>query len=92
MEKKNIPHVKPYPELVKVPSFTRNFEIYVCSYASVANSLPQWRHRSNQMHNLCKYAFVEFHRYWIGSQTVVIRNDSEKNIFKVGIYQLRLRG
>ena len=35
--------------------------------------------------------FVEFHRYLVGSQIVVLENDSEEDVLRVGTYQLKLR-
>jgi len=36
--------------------------------------------------------FLEFHHYPIGSRTVVLGKDSEEDVLRVGIYQLKLRG
>jgi len=35
---------------------------------------------------------VNFHRYLVGSQFVVLENDSEEDVLGVGMYQLLLRG
>ena len=36
--------------------------------------------------------FVDFHRYPVGSQTVVLGNGCEEDVLGVGTYKLRLRG
>jgi len=36
--------------------------------------------------------FVDFHRYPVGSQTVVLGNGSEEDVLGVGTYKLRLFG
>jgi len=35
---------------------------------------------------------VEFHRYSVCSQTVILRNGNKEDVLGVGTYQLRLRG
>ena len=35
---------------------------------------------------------MDFHRYPMGSQSVMLANDSEEDVLGVGMYQLRLRG
>ena len=39
-----------------------------------------------------KVGFVEFHRYPVGSQSIVLGNRSEEDILGVGTCQLKLRG
>jgi len=39
-----------------------------------------------------KAGFVEFHRYLVDPQTVVLGNGSEEDVLEVETYQLRLRG
>jgi len=39
-----------------------------------------------------KVGFVEFHRYPVGSRTVVLGNNSEEDAIRVGTYQLKLHG
>ena len=39
-----------------------------------------------------KAGFVEFHRYPVGTQSVVLGNGSEEDVLGVGTYQLLLQG
>ena len=66
----------------------------MCSHALVANSLPQWIVDTGATERIVqdKAGFVEFHRYPMGSRTVVLGNGSEEDVLGVGTYQLRLRG
>jgi len=76
------------PKLAKVPLSTETPELNVYSHAFVANSLPQWIvHTGATKHRVQDWVgFVEFHRYPVGSWTVVLGNDSEKVVLGVGTY------
>ena len=103
---KNIARVKCYncakkghfardcPEPPRVPLSSHTPELYVCSYALVANSLPNWIVDTGASKHIVRDrdGFVEFHRYPVGSQTVVLGNGSEEDILGLGTYKLRLRG
>jgi len=68
------------PKSAKVPSSTKTPELYVCSYAFVANSLPQWIVDTGVTKHIVqdKAGLVEFHCYPVGSQTVVLGNGAKK--------------
>jgi len=82
------------PEPAKVPYSTKVPELNVCSHAFVANSLPQWIVDTGATKHIVqdKAGFVEFHRYLVGSRTVVLGNGSEEDVLGVGIYQVKLHG
>jgi len=64
------------------------------SHAFVANFLPQWIKDTGANKHIVqdKAGFMAFHPYLVGSRTVILGNDSEKDVLGVGTYQLRLRG
>lgn len=76
------------PEPAKVPTSTNNPELYVCSHAFVANSLPQWIVDTGATKHIVqdRAGFVEYHRYPVGSRTVVLGNDSEEDVLGVETY------
>lgn len=76
------------PEPAKVPTSTKTPELYVCSHAFVANSLPQWIVDTGATKHIVqdRAGFVEFHRCPVGSRTVVLGNGSEEDVLGVGTY------
>ena len=70
------------PEPSKVHFPTKTPDVSVCSYQ---NSLPQWIVDTGATKHIVqdKAGFVEFHRYPVGSQTVVMGNGSEKDVLGV---------
>jgi len=70
------------PEPNKVPFSTKIPNKNVCSHAFVANSLPQRIKdvRANKHIVQDKAGLVDFHRYLVGSRTVVLRNGSEEDV------------
>jgi len=83
-----------YPEPLKVPFSSHAPKLYVHSHALVSNSLPNWIVDMGATKHIVrdKDGFVDFHRYPVGSQTVVLGNGSEEDVLGVGTYKLRLRG
>ena len=57
------------PEPTNVPSFTKASKIYVCFYAFITNSPPQWivDRRATKHIVQDKTDFVDFHLYLVGS-------------------------
>ena len=80
------------PEPSKVPFPTKTPDVYVFSHVFVANSLSQWIVDTRATKRIVqdKAGFVEFHRYLVGSRTIVLGNGSEEDVLGVGTYQLRL--
>jgi len=70
------------PESTKVPLSTKTPELYVYSHLFVANSLPQWIVDTWATKHIVqdKAGFVEFHSYPVGSQTVILGNNSEEDV------------
>jgi len=81
------------PEPAKVPASIKTPELYVCSHAFVANYLPQWIVDMGVTKHIVqdRVGFAEFHRYSVGSRTIILGNDSEEDVLGVGTYQLKLR-
>ena len=76
----------------KVPLSSHTPTLFVCSHALVANSLPNWIVDTGASKNIVRdKGFVDFHRYPVGSQTVVLGNGSEEEVLEVSTYKLRLR-
>ena len=82
------------PEPPKVPFFTSSPKLYVCYYALVANSFPNWIvDMGASKHIVCDQAgFMDFHHYPVGSHTIVLGNESKEDVLDFGTYKLRLHG
>ncbi|KAH9618858.1 hypothetical protein KSS87_009464, partial [Heliosperma pusillum] len=78
----------------KVPFLIHSHELFVCSHALVANSLPNWIVDSGASKHIVRDrdGFVDFHRFPVGSQTVMLGNGSTEDVLGVGTYQIKLRG
>jgi len=77
--------------LKKVLFSTLSPTLYVSSHALVANMIPTWIVDTGaSKHVRDKASFVDFHRYSVGSQSVVLGNDGEEDGLGVGTYQLIL--
>ena len=87
-------YTRDYPEPKKVPFFTYSPELYVCSHALVAKSFPNWIVDTGASKHIVRdrAGFVDFHRFPVGSQTVVLGNGSEEDVLGVGTYRLTLKG
>jgi len=61
---------------------------YVCSHAFVANSLSQWIVDMGTTKHIVqdKASLMEFYCYPVGSQTVVLGSESEKDVLREGTY------
>jgi len=81
-------YARDYPEPSKVPFPTKIPYVNVCSHACVANSLPQWIVDTGATKHMVqnKAGFMEFHRYLVGSRTIVLGNDSKEDVLGVGTY------
>jgi len=77
----------------KVPFFSYTLELYVCSNALIANSLPNWIINTRVSKHIVRDQddIVDFDRYSVGSQIVVMGNGREEDVLGVGTYKLRLR-
>jgi len=81
-------YARDYPEPSKVPFPTKIPYVTVCSHAFVANSVPQWIVDTGATKHMVqnKAGFMEFHRYLVGSRTIVLGNDSKEDVLGVGTY------
>jgi len=88
------PYARDCPEPNKVLFPIKIPEVNVCSHAFVANSLPQWIEDTGTTEHIVqdKAGFVEFNRYQVDPQTVVLGNGSEEDVIRIETYQLRLCG
>ena len=68
------------PKLSKVPLSTESPELYVCSYAFVPNSLPQWIVDTRTIKHIVQDTdeFVELHHYPVDLQTIVLGTATRK--------------
>jgi len=82
------------PELPKVSFLYHTPKLYVHSRALVVNSLANSIVDTGTSKHIVrdKDNFVDFHRYPVGSQTVVLGNGSEEDVLGVGTYKVRLHG
>lgn len=82
----------PEPKKVLVSTYTH--ELFVCSHALVAHTLPNWIVDSGATKHIVRdrEGFLDFHRFSVGSQTVMLGNGSEEDVLGTGTYQLKLRG
>jgi len=73
------------PKPSKVPFPTNTPDVNVRSHIFVANSLPQWIVDTGATQYIVqdKTDFVEFHRYPVGSRTIVLGNGSEEDVLGV---------
>ena len=78
--------------LKKVLFSTLSSQLCVCSHALVANMIPNWIADTVVIKHIVRDRadFVEFHRYLVGKQSIVLRNASEEDVLGVGTYQLLL--
>ena len=80
------------PEPQKVLFSTLSSQLYVCSHALVANMIPNWIIDTGANKHIVRdrARFVDFHRYPVGTQSVILGNDSEEGVLGVGTYQFLL--
>jgi len=69
---------------------TLSSQLHVCSHTLAANKIPTWIVGASKHIVRDRAGFMEFHRYLVGTQSVLVGNGSEEDILGVGTYQLLL--